>query len=743
MTIFETLPNEILIEIFEYFNGFDIFLSFNQLNSRLNHLIRTIPIHLNFQHIHKTLFDQFCLLIQSNSSIKQQISSLILSNKDTCGQIDLFLSNFSLKDFPILRSLTFIQIEQQNINQIKSILPFLVNLQTFRLLDLYDLTNEHNEIISLLPLSNLRYLSISSLTFIKSQSNLTYLTVSGCTLDQLFYQFFEHIPLLKYLKIENIYKASHSIKNHHCSIYHRAFHLKQMIINNYEYLFDEFEIFVQLLPNLQQLTISALDNLCMIDAQRWEVLIKSSLKILRTFQFIFGLYCRGQLFYTFDQLNNRFSQLIRRIPLQLNLQHVQKHLFDEFCLQLSFYPEIKQQIHSLYLSNRDSTGQIERFLTSFPLQDFSHLQFLTLTDIDQANHLQLTSMLPLASSLRSFCMSHTDYDHEILTILPMSNLQQLSILSFHSIQTRINDTLNITKLTILSCLMDDLFYHLFDYFPQMQYLHHHYIRDLQAFQNEFWWKEHQWYVEYSSEKYLAEVYTIPYPSRTMQINLNTKRYPGKIVSNVFDQVKYVTLNHEVVNENCQYYFSKIHTLELLLHRSNVLQPMKIEDLRRIVNLNCLKHLNISQYGRMLTCEFMFDLLKQSVNLSWITINPEDFLILLKDDELCQDLNRIIRKMDILKYGHPSFKTSEDMRKFCAFFSNIEQLTCYVMEPNDVFTFLNHLTKLSTIDVCFPATMNYEPFVELFDEQSQKFNYTYRVESMNPTKLSMWIGKRMK
>ena len=64
MMNFERLPNEILIECFEYLNIFEIFYSFDRLNSRFYKLIRNIQLQLNFENIPKTLFDQFCLIIK-------------------------------------------------------------------------------------------------------------------------------------------------------------------------------------------------------------------------------------------------------------------------------------------------------------------------------------------------------------------------------------------------------------------------------------------------------------------------------------------------------------------------------------------------------------------------------------------------------------------------------------------------------------------------------------------------------
>jgi len=59
MMNFELLPNEILIICFEYLNPFEIFYSFDRLNYRFYKLIRNIRLHLNFENVQKTIFDQF------------------------------------------------------------------------------------------------------------------------------------------------------------------------------------------------------------------------------------------------------------------------------------------------------------------------------------------------------------------------------------------------------------------------------------------------------------------------------------------------------------------------------------------------------------------------------------------------------------------------------------------------------------------------------------------------------------
>lgn len=69
-----------------------------------------------------------------------------------------------------------------------------------------------------------------------------------------------------------------------------------------------------------------------------------------------------EIFYSFNDLNNRFNQLIRHIPLYLNFQYVRKSIFNQFCTEILSDENIKKQIYSLHLSNEYTTGQIDAFL---------------------------------------------------------------------------------------------------------------------------------------------------------------------------------------------------------------------------------------------------------------------------------------------------------------------------------------------------------------------------------------------
>ncbi|CAF0912276.1 unnamed protein product [Adineta steineri] len=173
---FEFLPNEILFQCFQHLNAPDLFHSFDQLNSHFSILIRNIPLYLNFFQMKKSLFHHFCQIILVNSEIKQKIIYLQLSNNGTHGQIEHFLSLFSLNTFLNLRSLSLIDFNENNIKQVLSILPFLSNLYSFS----FTGTNiETLEIISSISKSKLRILTVRYLEFESTSINQT--TTIGIT----------------------------------------------------------------------------------------------------------------------------------------------------------------------------------------------------------------------------------------------------------------------------------------------------------------------------------------------------------------------------------------------------------------------------------------------------------------------------------------------------------------------------------------------------------------------------------
>jgi hypothetical protein len=264
---FELLPNEIFIQCFQYLNAADIFYSFDQLNYRFYRLIQNISLHLNFQQLKKSRFNQCCQILLSNPEIKYKIISLKLSNNDTHGQIHEFLSLFRLNEFINLQSLSLIYVTDKNVEQLKSMLPLLSNLYYF---SYYDWKHQDSQILSMLPKSKLRILSIP---IIDSNSEsifneITSLKISHCYLENL-YELFKYLSMLKYLKIEHLVDQMY-MNNLSKLPNEKALYLKEFIVNNSMQNFKDIKILLKRIPNLTIFTIKAADEITMIDADRWQ-----------------------------------------------------------------------------------------------------------------------------------------------------------------------------------------------------------------------------------------------------------------------------------------------------------------------------------------------------------------------------------------------------------------------------------------------------------------------------------------
>ncbi|CAF1309651.1 unnamed protein product [Adineta ricciae] len=288
---FERLPNEIVLECLEYLNALDIFYSFNQLNNRFDQLIRTIPLHINGEFASKSIFDQFCLRMLLDPTIKHQISSINLSGDPTCYQIRSFLSFVSLDELPSLRSITLTRLEKSDASKFISILP---NLSNLRYLHLIEPTSDVKWGSTFLPISNSIESLLPALFHFRS---LTHLTLSNCSCFDLSH-LLEYAPMLNYVNCHQL--SFHSRWSYWFSNFnnHKAVYLKKMSLTGFFAPFEYIEILTKQTPNLTNLTISSVVNTDIVDADRWQSLITSSLSRLKVFKFSFEF-----LFYDNDVSN--------------------------------------------------------------------------------------------------------------------------------------------------------------------------------------------------------------------------------------------------------------------------------------------------------------------------------------------------------------------------------------------------------------------------------------------------------
>jgi hypothetical protein len=306
---FESLPNEIVIECFEYLNGPDIIYAFEKLNYRFQMLIECIPLRIDFQMINKTIFDRFCKQILQNPLLKQQIYSIKLSDSlYTCKQIQTFLSFFSLKEFSQLQSLVLININFDNIEKIESMLPSLENLHRFS----FDCWYRKDNLPMIIPLPKIQILSIpyldSNLSIDKIQF-ITYLKVSdSCTLARLC-TFLKFALMLKYLNINELSQNNDQLLITDI----QANCLTSLIVKKIRQpTFSFLEILLRQTPNLENLILSTEDSEEILDSLHWKHLISSLLKHLKIFKFKFFIEFRkfnniiSTIEEIFDQFQNDF-----------------------------------------------------------------------------------------------------------------------------------------------------------------------------------------------------------------------------------------------------------------------------------------------------------------------------------------------------------------------------------------------------------------------------------------------------
>ncbi|CAM4766657.1 unnamed protein product [Rotaria magnacalcarata] len=110
---FESLSNELLLDLFEFFDGVHLFGAFYGLNNCFNTLllVHCLQYHFDFQLLSKRKFDLICQ--EYLPSIIDRVTSIRLSDSDeTPNLVDRFLITygFNFTQFTHLYSLSLIQV---------------------------------------------------------------------------------------------------------------------------------------------------------------------------------------------------------------------------------------------------------------------------------------------------------------------------------------------------------------------------------------------------------------------------------------------------------------------------------------------------------------------------------------------------------------------------------------------------------------------------------------------------------
>lgn len=316
----EILPNEILLDVFNYIDGTDLLHAFYGLNDRFSSLLYELyrNYHFQFNSVLKRHFDQTCQ--HHFPYIVDRITALSLSDSNnTPGQINLFFSYISsLNQFIHLRALTIRWVRSYNL--LMKILDECHQIPNLTHLSFYFCYFHADEIDFQLIINNIWNLpKLHHCNFdvnIKGQqffciptiisTSLKHLSIYGSKLKfNQINQLFEYTPYLKRLSIctdsyidENYIPSSFPI-------------LTRLNINNY-YLSDisKMIILLQSLSNLRCLDINLMSNL--IDGHQWEPIIRHDLPKLKIFRlkmtkaFHFDRFIQQQANELIDSFRNAF-----------------------------------------------------------------------------------------------------------------------------------------------------------------------------------------------------------------------------------------------------------------------------------------------------------------------------------------------------------------------------------------------------------------------------------------------------
>ncbi|CAF0863800.1 unnamed protein product [Rotaria sordida] len=288
---FELLPNEILLDLFDYFNGVDLLRGFYDLNTRFNFLLynQFRNYRFKFDSVSKHNFDMICQ--QHLSFIANRVITISLTDDDnTPEQINLFLSYIkSFNKFIQLRSLSLYYVRSyETLMKILDQCHHLCYLTHLNISDCYFRANQVNFqlfVNSIWSLPKLIHCNFAveteeqKLFFTPTKISLSLQNISiginELKLNQI-NQLFKSTPHLKYLYVSLDFSSYGDYKPF---ILSTLIHLKVSMFNIVESLLIKL---FQSTPNLCRLSVDLLFNL--IDGYRWEQIIRNHLSKLRVFR---------------------------------------------------------------------------------------------------------------------------------------------------------------------------------------------------------------------------------------------------------------------------------------------------------------------------------------------------------------------------------------------------------------------------------------------------------------------------
>ena len=287
---FESLANELLLDLFEHLDIAYLIRAFNGLNSRFNQLL---SIHLrtrqlSFQHLWKGDFDIICQ--QYLPSIVEQVISISLSNEETHGLTQLFLSHgFTIDQFIHLESLSLYDVHCTNtLVKITLQCRSLIHLTHLNIIKCGPHWKHYRDVASLFnniwSLPKLTHCNLNTFWCVEStaqgmttiSTSIEHLSIQDSVVNMgLLSMLFKCTPRLQRLCIKVAFQSKYSNKSINVS---SITSLKVSFDDSIDYMKE----FFRNLPNLEHLTVmtSKID----LDGYAWQEIILKCLPKIKIFR---------------------------------------------------------------------------------------------------------------------------------------------------------------------------------------------------------------------------------------------------------------------------------------------------------------------------------------------------------------------------------------------------------------------------------------------------------------------------
>ncbi|CAF0796275.1 unnamed protein product [Adineta steineri] len=485
ITRFEDLSNELLYEIFDYFDICYTYETFSYLNNRFYHLIHysSLPLNLSFSLMSKTTFQYRCkyiVLPNIHRILSIHLSNLLL--------IDYFFTSCTFDYlFTRLESFTLSNVKSENLISILTNLAFLPRLFSLNVTCIDKIRSRSFIYYLIISLPVLKYCQLyidiwnedfDYLIPNNRYSSLEYLTIgTKCSLNELC-ELLIYTPQLK--RLSCTLSASNNTLNEisQIPVCLNTIHLQLEDIS-----FDEFQWLISSFSlQLQVLSVSTQGDIEFLDAHRWQQFISCQMPVLKKFYFQYQTMISGLLVtpeYYYDLMKEFDSSFWHEKQWFFTYQHYKSNDGDSWITFYSTKPyrwsrydfhEVINQHHETGVNLADEVNFYNyQTLAQYPIQ-FTQTTRLNFSqgDITQ-NPLFISDLTHLfcPSKITELIISNEKFrfEHLLLLLHQFPNIQFLTIpqniLYLSLPQTDTNRLIinknKIMKVTILNqCTLEDI-----------------------------------------------------------------------------------------------------------------------------------------------------------------------------------------------------------------------------------------------------------------------------------------------